>query len=78
MLKELSSMAAPTATRLSAEVDEIPGVLVAVPQDGGFGIVEHGEDLIVARFALSGQLELETPEAASEKRPPVVRILARR
>lgn len=58
---------------LGAQVDEVPGVVVAVAQHGGLGVVQQRQDLVkVAAPALGRQLEVEPPQAAPELRPPAV------
>lgn len=64
---------------LGAEVDQVPGVVVAVAEDGGLGVVEQRQDLLEeARFALGREPEVELPDAAPEDRPPSVEVLAGR
>jgi hypothetical protein len=69
----------PAALRVGfgAQVHEVPGLVVAVAEHLGLGVVQQRHDLAEQPLlALGRQLEVEPPRAAAQLRPPAVEVFA--
>ncbi len=80
MLDELLSVTLASCRGLGADVDEIPGLVVAAGAEHvALGVVQERQELVEeAALALGGQLVLQAPQAAAQDGAPVVHVLARR
>jgi hypothetical protein len=79
ILNELSGVPLATGFRTGAQVDEVPGVVVALAQNGFLDVVQDGQEFSEETLAtFAGQLVLEAPHAAADHGPEAVHILARR
>ena len=79
MLDELAGMPLATTSRAGTQVDEVPGVELAVAKGGLHGVVEEGEELVEeAALAFSGETVVETPETRAADGEVVVHVLAGR
>lgn len=62
--------------RLRADVDEVPGVLVAGAHYGGLGVVEEGQEFVEeAAAAEGGELVGEAPHAGAQEGEVIVHVL---
>ncbi len=80
MLDQLLSVPLSSRRGLGADVDEIPGQVVAAGAEHvALGVVQERQELVEeAALALGGELVLQAPEAAAQDGAPVVHVLARR
>jgi len=77
ILNQLRRVPPAAAAGLGAQVDEVVAVFVAVAHDVVLGVVQQGHQLVVVpAAALGGELPVEAPHAAAQRRPPVVHGLA--
>lgn len=72
MLKQLPSIPPPPRTRFRPQVQQIPSLLVSLPQDRDLGIMQDGDEIVIPPVSLGRELELEAPEPAAEDGPPAV------
>ena len=65
-------------TRLRANVDEIPGIVVVLAQDVVFGVMQQGQELVEEAFlAFLGELPVEAEHAAPEHGAEIVHVFVR-
>ena len=77
VLDQLRRIPPAAAAGLGAQVDEVVAVVIAVAHDIVLGVVQQGQQLlVVSPAALGGELPREAPQAAAQRRPPIVHGLA--
>lgn len=76
---EFSSIPFASCGFLSADVHEVPGLVVAVSHDAGLGMVQQGQELVEeALLTFGGELVLQAPHSRPEDGEEVVHVVAGR